>query len=327
MNERHAGTVRTRLGSLGQKAVALALESSHIGIDIIGLEAEMMQSTTAFLQVGRNRPLPVHGVNELYLRAFDGQKCRGCGLGRNVFLPRELKAQILNKPLKRGIQVGHRNRNVVQPSDHGLCRNTLGTLRMRQWHAPGALMQEPQWPSQFVAEKPLFNLFGRTYKIFHNDSLSFYVRQKLFRLKETIKVYSDDSMRHIKLEIQARNVIDFSATYDVTDADTHERVGSLARKGFRSMVRDTWTIMNPDGVEIGRIQEDSALIAMIRRLLLNLIPQTFHLTVNNEDAGTIKQRFNLFKQVFDVTLDTERIDPRLGVAASVLLLAIEGRQK
>jgi uncharacterized protein YxjI len=198
---------------------------------------------------------------------------------------------------------------------------------MRQYNPPGAFMQEPQWPTQFVAEKPLFNLFGRTYKIFHNGTLAFYVRQKLFRLKEAIKVYSDDSMQHIKLEIQARNVIDFSATYDVTDSETRERVGSFARKGFRSMVRDTWTIMNAEGVEIGQIREDSALVAMIRRILLNLIPQTFHMTVNNEDAGTIKQRFNLFKLVFDVTLNTERIDPRLGVAASVLLLAIEGRQK
>ena len=159
-------------------------------------------------------------------------------------------------------------------------------------------MQTLDWPTHYVAEKPLLNLFGRTYKIFQNGVLSFYVRQKLFRLKEAIKVYSDASMRHMKLEIQARNVIDFSATYDVTDALTQRHIGSFARKGFRSLMRDTWTILDADGIEIGQIQEESAMIAIFRRIFLSLIPQTFHVTINGEEAGTIKQRFHFFPFFF-----------------------------
>ena len=188
-------------------------------------------------------------------------------------------------------------------------------------------MQSNEWPTQYVAEKPWFNLFGRTYKIFHNGQLSFYVRQKLFRLKEAINVYSDASMQHVKLKIQARNVIDFSATYDVTDEATQERVGSFSRKGFRSMLRDTWTIHDVDGLEIGHIREDSTLLAVIRRVLLKLIPQTFHVSINGTEVGIIKQRFNIFKLVYDVSIKPEHLDPRLGVAATVLLMAIEGRQQ
>ena len=188
-------------------------------------------------------------------------------------------------------------------------------------------MQPNEWPTHYIAEKPWFNLFGRTYKIFQNGQLSFYVRQKLFRLKEAINVYSDESMQHVRPKIQARNVIDFSATYDVTDETTQERVGSFSRKGFRSMLRDTWTILDVDGLEIGQIKEDSTLLAVIRRVFLKLIPQTFHVSIHGAEAGIIKQRFNIFKLVYDVNIKPEHLDPRLGVAASVLLMAIEGRQK
>ena len=187
-------------------------------------------------------------------------------------------------------------------------------------------MPSNDWPTHYVAERPFINWFGRTFRIFDRGRLSFFVRQKLFKLKEAINVYADDSMRDIRLQIRARNVIDFSATYDIIDPAHDTIVGSFKRKGFRSMVRDTWTILDASGVEIGTLEEDSALVALIRRLLTSLIPQTFYVSIHGTRAGTIKQRFNLFKIVYDVSIQPDRFDPRMGVAASILLMAIEGRQ-
>ena len=183
-------------------------------------------------------------------------------------------------------------------------------------------MPSNDWPTQYVAERPFINLFGRTFRIFDRGRLSFFVRQKLFKLKEAINVYADDSMRDIRLEIRARNVIDFSATYDIIDPTQETIVGSFRRKGFRSMVRDTWTILDANGVEIGTLEEDSALVALIRRVLTSLIPQTFYVSIHGNRAGIIKQRFNLFKIVYDVSLHSAHFDPRMGVAASILLMAI-----
>ena len=182
------------------------------------------------------------------------------------------------------------------------------------------------WPTHYVAERPFINLFGRTYRIFDGGRLAFFVRQKLFKLKEAINVYGDDTMRDIRLEIRARNVIDFSATYDINDPTQNTLVGSFRRKGIRSLLRDTWTILDASGVEIGTIEEDSALVAMFRRFLTSLIPQTFYVSINGTRAGIIKQRFNLFKIVYDVSIQSPHFDPRMGVAASILLMAIEGRQ-
>jgi uncharacterized protein YxjI len=205
--------------------------------------------------------------------------------------------------------------------------NTLLPPRMRQCGAEEQTpMSNSHWPHTYIAERPFFNLFGRTFKILSDGELVFYVQQKLFKLKEAINVYSDATKSHSRLEIQARNVIDFSATYDVTDTETHECVGSLSRKGLRSMFRDTWLIHNTDGTEIGKIEEDSGFLAIIRRMFLKIIPQTFHVSVGDTRVGTIRQHFNLFKLVYEVNIQRDSLDPRLGIAASVLLLAIEGRQ-
>ena len=41
--------------------------------------------------------------------------------------------------------------------------------------------------------------------------------QKMFRLREDIRVYSDESKSQEVLSIKARQILDFSAAYDVVD--------------------------------------------------------------------------------------------------------------
>jgi hypothetical protein len=188
-------------------------------------------------------------------------------------------------------------------------------------------MNSQPWPARYQAEKPMFRFFWSTYTIKSHGELRLYARQKAFRLKETINVYTDATQTHCRLQISARNVIDFSATYDVTDATTGERVGSLQRQGIKSFFRDSWIINDQYNQQIGAIQEDSKALALIRRLFLRWIPQSFHITVGGHPAGTIRQRFRFFKLTYDVDHEHGQLDNRLGLAASILLLAIEGRQK
>ena len=160
--------------------------------------------------------------------------------------------------------------------------------------------------------------------------LRFYVKQKAFKLKEEITVYADEGQSEPMLRIKARNILDTSATYDVTDAASGQVVGALRRKGLKSLFRDEWTVLDADETELGIIQEDSGMMAMVRRFLIKIIPQTFKVIIGGVEIGKIKQRFRLFGLTYDVDYgaDTDsKLDPRLGVAAVVLLLAIEGKQK
>lgn len=186
---------------------------------------------------------------------------------------------------------------------------------------------------RFVARRKIFKLFGAAFHIYAEDgSLLAYSKQKAFKLKEDIRVYSDESMSDELLLIQADRVIDFSASYTVIDSRAGEHVGSLRRKGWSSLFRDSWEILDADGVVRGKVLEDSSWKALARRFVdaaSLFLPQTFHLKVDDETVATMKQNFLAIppKYFVDLSHDTEDRLPRpLAVAAVILLLAIEGRQ-
>ena len=191
-------------------------------------------------------------------------------------------------------------------------------------------MADPFAVDQYFARRKVWTAIAPKFQIYDPmGNLIAYVEQKAFKLKEDITVFADEQKRQPLLSIKARQVIDFSAAYDVTDARSGAKVGALRRKGLKSILRDEWIILDSTEREMGQIQEDSTLLATLRRFLTNLIPQHYQVNIQGQPAGEIKQEFNPFvlKHRVDLRRDTgRRFDRRLALAAVVLLLAIEGRQ-
>ncbi|MCP3100552.1 hypothetical protein LZ198_16910 [Myxococcus sp. K15C18031901] len=185
--------------------------------------------------------------------------------------------------------------------------------------------------TRYTIRRKFFKLFGGAFHIYDEaGNLAFYSKMKAFKLKEDLRVYSDEEMREELITIKARGIIDFGMTYDVTDGATGERVGALRRKGLRSILRDQWLVLDTNDQEVGKIEEDSMALALVRRFLTNLIPQSFTGTLGETQVLTFTQRFNPFIQKIDLdfSIDDRRLlDRRLGIAAAVLLCAIEGRQQ
>jgi len=163
-----------------------------------------------------------------------------------------------------------------------------------------------------------------------SGQLVMFSEQKMFKLREDIRVYSDESKSQEVLSIKARQIVDFSAAYDVVDATTGEQIGTLRRKGLKSMLRDEWEVLNPAGQVVGLLFEDSMGLAILRRLFLgNFLPQNYDISMGETRVADLKQRFNLFRYELDLdfTMDTANmLDRRIGIAAGILLAAIEGRQ-
>lgn len=184
--------------------------------------------------------------------------------------------------------------------------------------------------NRYLIRRKVLALFAPQFHIYDEmGSMVGYVKQKAFKLKEDIRLYSDESMTTELLLVQARQIIDFSAAYDVIDSKSGQKVGALRRKGLKSILKDEWIIMDASDAEIGLIQEDSALLATLRRFVTPLIPQRFLFQTHGRSVGTLKQAFNpfVFKAQADFSDDPGKIlDRRLSLAAVVLLLAIEGRQ-
>ncbi len=76
-----------------------------------------------------------------------------------------------------------------------------------------------------------------------------YVKQKLLKLKEKIRVFADSGQTRQLYEINADRVLDFSARYSFTDAEGRP-VGSVKRRGARSLWRSTYEVAAQDGAAL-----------------------------------------------------------------------------
>jgi hypothetical protein len=99
-----------------------------------------------------------------------------------------------------------------------------------------------------------------------------------------------------------------------------------------SIVRDQWIILDVNDQPIGQVQEDSLFKALLRRfveLVTLFLPQSYTVEVGGSPVGVFTQNFNPFVQKITVDFSVDsgnRLDRRLGIAAAVLMCAIEGRQ-
>ncbi|MEK3766943.1 hypothetical protein NSQ91_09795 [Paenibacillus sp. FSL R7-0048] len=183
--------------------------------------------------------------------------------------------------------------------------------------------------TEYIIRKKVFSIMGAKLHIFDSsEQLVLYSQMKAFKLKEDIALYTDESMQKELLRIKARNVVDFSATYDVHDTESGEHIGAFRRKGLKSILKDEWIILDRHDQEIGKIKEDSTAMALLRRFIA-IIPQKYNIEMDDTTIPAFKQNFNPFvtKIMADFSEDRKgKLDRRLGLAAGILLCAVEGKQ-
>jgi uncharacterized protein YxjI len=97
-----------------------------------------------------------------------------------------------------------------------------------------------------------------------------YVKQKAFRLKEDVEVHTDDTRRTLLWRIKADRIIDWSAAYRITD-ESGAMIGTLRRKGGRSLWRATYVITDANDQAIGGIHEKDPWIKVLDGLL-SIVP-------------------------------------------------------
>ena len=177
----------------------------------------------------------------------------------------------------------------------------------------------------YIVQTKLLKIFGGTFWFKDlEDNIVAYSKQKAFKLKEDIVLYADTACTQPLLQIKARQVLDLSATYDVFDLTTSEHIGSVQRKFLKSIVKDSWKLLDVNGNQYGELVEDS--IAILRRFI-PLIPAKFHCAIPGHDGITIHQQFNPFIKKSLLTIPPGHpMDRRMVAAITLLNSAIEGRQ-
>lgn len=92
-----------------------------------------------------------------------------------------------------------------------------------------------------------------------------FVKQKMFRLKEKIEVFSDSTSQKKLFEISADRIIDFSANYHFTAADGSDW-GAVRRQGMRSLWSAHYEVIEDNRVDMV-IQEEYPWKRLLEGLL------------------------------------------------------------
>jgi uncharacterized protein YxjI len=187
--------------------------------------------------------------------------------------------------------------------------------------------------NKYVLRRKVFTLLSSKFHVYDDaGNVVLFSKMKAFKLKEDLRLFTGEDMQTELLAIRARKILDFSSAYDVIDSESGQKIGALKRKGLKSILRDEWIIMDTQDRDVGIIREDSAALAIIRRfieLASAFLPQAYNVEVNGRQVATVKQNFNPFVRKLTLTFEpgTEAmLDRRLGIAAGICLIAIEGKQ-
>jgi hypothetical protein len=103
-----------------------------------------------------------------------------------------------------------------------------------------------------------------------DGNLIFYVKQKLFKLKEEVSVFADSEQTQTLYKINADRVIDFSARYSFTDA-VGSPLGAVKRQGMKSLWKAHYDVFQGNEVEpIVTIQEENVWVRVADGCLNNI---------------------------------------------------------
>ncbi|MFG0245838.1 MAG: hypothetical protein ACF8MF_07310 [Phycisphaerales bacterium JB052] len=188
---------------------------------------------------------------------------------------------------------------------------------------------------RYTIRRKVFKIFGAAFHVYdEHGSVVGYCKQKAFKLREDIKLYTGEDMSDMLLSLKTQSIIDFGATYTVTLPDGTQ-LGSLRRKGLKSsFVRDEWLLFDMNNDEIGRVRETGSFAPFARRYLdyvSILLPQRYEVTRSRDqkNIANLRQHFNpfIFRLGVSILDEDDEIDDLLILGASCLIAAIEGRQE
>lgn len=95
-------------------------------------------------------------------------------------------------------------------------------------------------------------------------NLVLYVRQKLWKLREAIGVFSDTERTNQLYSIKADRILDFSARYNFSD-QADKPLGAVKRRGLKSLWKSHYDVFDGEMV-VFTIQEENPWIKVIDSL-------------------------------------------------------------
>jgi hypothetical protein len=181
--------------------------------------------------------------------------------------------------------------------------------------------------SHYSVKQSFWSFLGRVTRVFTPDGMMVaYIKRPLLKWKEEQIIFADEGQTQPLLRIKARQAIAINLIRDVFDANTGELVGSIKARGLKSIIRDTWDILDAREQPVGLMQEDG--MALLRRFFPILLGK-WHIELGGQPVAYIKQVFRFFAKEYtlDMSHNQGRMDARFAMALAVLALQAESRRE
>lgn len=166
-----------------------------------------------------------------------------------------------------------------------------------------------------------FKILAIAPQIFMSDAAGnqlFYIKQKLFKLKEEINVFTDQSQTQKVYGINADRIIDFSAKYNFTNT-SGENIGAVKREGMRSIWKASYKVFEGER-EVFHIQEENAWVKVADSFLQDvpvvgmfsgyLFNPTY--LVKKIDSGDVAMKLKKMPAMFESAFSIEKVSQDIG---------------
>ncbi len=172
--------------------------------------------------------------------------------------------------------------------------------------------------NKYWIEDPSGNLLG-------------FCKQKILKLKEDIRIYSDETMSDELFNIKQEQMFDAWGSFAITDSKTNQPLGYIKRGFLSEFGRDAWEIQNVNKQPIGRIFEQSMGRALARKYLPGgkLVPEQMQVELNNQTIAQVNQQFKIIGDIWDIKCMQvpDTFDRRVMLGCILLMGTIERSRK
>ncbi|GAC1606087.1 MAG: hypothetical protein NVS4B10_20050 [Myxococcales bacterium] len=180
--------------------------------------------------------------------------------------------------------------------------------------------------ARFTLVRPFFS-WRRTCRVFNAfGGLVMVVHQPWFQIRTELVLYGDEELTQPILTIKNRRLAAVDMEHDLFDAASGVRLGVVRSRGLRSLLQDTWDILDADERLAGQMIEDGA---WYWRRLLRFLPGRHRIELGGQEVARIEQRFRLFQREFELELlpAQDPIEPRLAIACAILAMQADLRRE
>jgi uncharacterized protein YxjI len=194
---------------------------------------------------------------------------------------------------------------------------------------PLGMLMNPLWTQDhYVVRKKALSVVDQYFIEDDRGQQLAYSKQKFWKFKEDIRIYTDESMAEELFRIMQPQIIDAWGRFNVIDSETDALLGYFRRKALRSgFISDAWELYNRDGYLIGKLKEGTG--RGLLRKFINVIPEKITMELDGRPVVQIDQQFKIIGDIWDVECHSlpDDFDRRVLLAGVVLMAMIERQRK